>query len=606
MEKTLIKLRSFEGGRAFKRYIIGLWIVLLIWIIDAAIATFFLGKGQFITNLIQPDVGQIWLRLAVLIVMMAFATHLHIAMYLHHNSSEEALANERKYRALLERAGDAILVIDGNNGHIIDANRKAQKLLGKSLDEIRRMEHSELHPSEERARYKELLKTSIEQGPDTLRDAEVVDSAGNRIPVEIGASLITVNGFRYVMAIFRDMTQRKNAEEVIRRRNKELAVLYNIMDVVNRSLDLDETLNGAIEEVMRLEMFDNEATGMMLLLDEETDLMSVAAVHGPLDEHPCLNCPPERGECICGLSVKHGEVIISDDCQEDPRHTRQWPNMPRHSHICLPFVARDKVLGALSVRLPPKYHVSARDIELLKSIADQIRVAVEKALLHQQISEQREKLLAFGAMAIEAEEVERRRIARELHDQVGRNLTALGIDLSILKSRLSDDISEEVVSHLSHAQDSVVCITEQVRNVMSDLRPPMLDDYGLVPTLRWYSDDLETRVGLIITVQGKELVPRLPSAAENALFRISQEALTNVVKHAQASQATISVQAQNGVVQLVIADDGIGFDPAGLAPYARHWGLLNMTERAEAVGGQCWIESDQEHGGTRVRVEIAR
>jgi two-component system sensor histidine kinase UhpB len=149
--------------------------------------------------------------------------------------------------------------------------------------------------------------------------------------------------------------------------------------------------------------------------------------------------------------------------------------------------------------------------------------------------------------------------------------------------------------------------TEIVRDVMADLRPPVLDDYGLIAALRWYSTQFTTRTGLPITLQAEELTPRLPLFLENTLFRIAQEALTNIIKHAQATEATVTVETEEEGVRLIIADNGRGFEPEG-GPKLNdrpNWGLLTMTERAEAVGGQCQIESVPGQG-TRIIIQVAR
>ena len=142
---------------------------------------------------------------------------------------------------------------------------------------------------------------------------------------------------------------------------------------------------------------------------------------------------------------------------------------------------------------------------------------------------------------------------------------------------------------------------------MANLRPPVLDDYGLVAALKWYGDLLASRADFSIMVRGEEPVPRLNPPLENALFRIIQEALTNVVKHAQATQVTVTVEADDETVRLVIADDGIGFEAAHSTQIGarQSWGLLTMTERAEAVGGRCWIESVP-GGGARVIAKVPR
>jgi signal transduction histidine kinase len=246
---------------------------------------------------------------------------------------------------------------------------------------------------------------------------------------------------------------------------------------------------------------------------------------------------------------------------------------------------------------------------ILRDITHRKRVEMEKERLFQEVSQQREQLRGLTRQLAEAQEVERKQLARELHDQIGQSLTALDLNLNLIWAQLAETaLGAGLVK--PRLDDSLALVTEmgeRIRNVMADLRPPMLDDFGLVEALRWYGSRLAARVGFTITLQGEEPAPRLASPLESALFRIAQEALTNVAKHAQASQVTLTVKTDNDTIRLVIEDDGIGFEPASSAKRFEQqgWGVLTMTERAEAVGGHCRIES-QPGQGTRVVIEVAR
>jgi PAS domain S-box-containing protein len=243
------------------------------------------------------------------------------------------------------------------------------------------------------------------------------------------------------------------------------------------------------------------------------------------------------------------------------------------------------------------------------NITEQKRIEQEKAQLFVAISQQREQLRALAARLAEVQEVERKQLSRELHDRVGRNLTALGLNLNIVRSRLGEIAFENgpIQARLDDSLALVEQTTEYIRDVMANLRPPVLDDYGLVAALEWYGTQLASRVSFSITVQGEEPAPRLAPPLENALFRIVQEALTNTVKHAQASQVRVTLATDNQVVRLVVADDGIGFEPDVQTELGGRpsWGLLNMAERAEAVGGRCWVESTLGQG-TRVIAQAPR
>ncbi len=243
------------------------------------------------------------------------------------------------------------------------------------------------------------------------------------------------------------------------------------------------------------------------------------------------------------------------------------------------------------------------------NITERKQAEIEKARLLEAVSAQSQQLRALSARLAETEEAERKQLALELHDRVGQNLTALSLNLSLIRGALDDVLprSDEVKLHLDDSAVLVDEIGERIRDVMGSLHPPMLDDYGLVAALDWYGSRFAKWANLNVLVRGSEPDPRLAPSVESALFRIAQEALTNVARHAQASQVVVRVESSNGLTRLVIADDGVGFEPAGLAGFAERpsWGLLGMSERAEAVGGQCRILS-RPRQGTQVIVEVGR
>jgi signal transduction histidine kinase len=401
--------------------------------------------------------------------------------------------------------------------------------------------------------------------------------------------------------------ERRQAEEQVRRHEEQLAVLNVVAATVSRSLDLERVLNDALSEVLRLDVLGHEARASICLLDERTGDLVLAAHQGaPQGFFPLVE-PIRWGERLSGQAIQTGEVIISDNCWQDERHGCCWPSTAPHKEICLPLKARAKVLGALNLWLPLAWELTPGNVDLLTLISEQISVAIQNARLFQAVRQQHEQLRALSARLAEVEEFERQQLARELHDQVGQNLTALGINLNIARAQIPDTspLGDAVRGRLDDSLTLVEQTTERIRDVMANLRSPVMDDYGLVATLQWYGRQLSARTDIDVAVYGQELVPRLASRIENALFRIAQEALTNVVKHAHATQATVTVDTDGDTVRLVIADDGSGFDPGQLktSDGRLRWGLLTMTERAEAVGGHCHIES-QPQKGTRVVVEV--
>ena len=243
----------------------------------------------------------------------------------------------------------------------------------------------------------------------------------------------------------------------------------------------------------------------------------------------------------------------------------------------------------------------------IRGIIESMRDITEHRRAEETSIKYADRLRALAAKLAEIEDAERQRLARELHDQVGQNLTALGINLNIIRMQIPEDILEIISFHLEDSFSLVDQTAERIRDVMADLRPPVLDDYGLVAALRWYGEKVSHRIDIPITVKGEEPDPRMNTRVENALFRITQEALTNVAKHSQASNVKISVDMVGDILRLSVSDDGKGFDPLHVSETsgAHGWGLLSITERAEAVGGQVRIVSSPNQGAA-VTVDVPR
>jgi signal transduction histidine kinase len=241
-----------------------------------------------------------------------------------------------------------------------------------------------------------------------------------------------------------------------------------------------------------------------------------------------------------------------------------------------------------------------------QGIIESMRDVTERQQAEKVLRRSTRRLRALTSQLAEVSEAERQRLSQELHDQVGQNLTTLGINLNIIKAEIGGMASVSLLSRLVDSLALVEQTTERIRDVMAELRPPVLDDYGLAAALRWYGRIFSQRTTIKVSVKGEELNPRLPTRMENAFFRIAQEALNNVAKHAQANRVVVSLGENQGTVRLVISDNGTGFDPVHVVENddIGGWGLLSMTERAEAEGGRCRIESGA--GGTSVFVEVER
>ena len=216
-----------------------------------------------------------------------------------------------------------------------------------------------------------------------------------------------------------------------------------------------------------------------------------------------------------------------------------------------------------------------------------------------------QQLTALSRRLVEVQEAERRKLARELHDRVGQNLTALSINLDILRTSLAGDGNSEHRTRLGDSSALIESTADSIEDVMCELRPPMLDDYGLLPALHWYAREFSNRTGIAVDVHGVDHAERNDPDTEIALFRISQEALNNVAKHAHARRVRIQLDHPDGHCALTISDDGIGIESALDAAGRQRWGLgmITMRERAEALGGRFAVTSSRAEG-TQITIEI--
>jgi signal transduction histidine kinase len=207
---------------------------------------------------------------------------------------------------------------------------------------------------------------------------------------------------------------------------------------------------------------------------------------------------------------------------------------------------------------------------------------------------------------VKAQETERQRIARELHDETGQTLTALGMGLHALADSI-DPKPARAFQHAKHLERLALDGMEELQRLVTGLHPPQLDDLGLMAALRWYAGDVTTRFGIQVNLAGQGTSPELTSEVRTVLFRIAQEAITNAVKHANTEHIDINLLYSQNDVRLSITDHGDGFDVDMMLMQRPDgepcWGLLGMRERASLVGGQCDILSESGEG-TRVEVKI--
>lgn len=256
-----------------------------------------------------------------------------------------------------------------------------------------------------------------------------------------------------------------------------------------------------------------------------------------------------------------------------------------------------------------KTHLQLRDMaQSLQAQKSQLEVSsrVEKARLFEAVTQQREQLRTLTARLTEIQETERKELAQELHDEMGQSLTAISMDLAAVMHELSKECAAPVRDRLVEAKLLTDQTLEQIREISLNLRPSMLDDLGLVPTLRWYINRYTKRTGIETEFKVSNLHQRLAPEVETALYRMTQEGLTNVARHAHAQMVSIRVEQFGKMVQVMIQDDGRGFniDDVLHRKLLDHGaGLLGIRERATLLGGDFDVQT-QLGQGTRLSIVI--
>lgn len=229
---------------------------------------------------------------------------------------------------------------------------------------------------------------------------------------------------------------------------------------------------------------------------------------------------------------------------------------------------------------------------MLRDITERLRA--EQALEHS-----REELRELSANLQTVREAEKTRIARELHDDLGQQLTALKIDISTLEHNLSPPVRSDVAARLAGMRRLIDSTVAAVRRIAADLRPVMLDDLGLVPAIEWLANDFTNRYGIEIVRRIDTAGAQFSGHAASSLFRIVQEALTNVARHAEATHVVLSLMVHDSSCNLRICDDGLGANPSDQSrhtPHDKSFGLLGIRERAHMLGGIVTIDTAPDEG----------
>ena len=365
--------------------------------------------------------------------------------------------------------------------------------------------------------------------------------------------------------------------------SKQLESLNEIGNALATETDLETLLDLVARRLVEL----LDVRFVSVLLPTGADELRFAAVAGEGRELV--------GSSLSVATSKSGRVLARgrservDSVLDDPEVNREVARrVGARAGLWVPLVARGRAIGVIEVhdKLGPDPRFSDTDLRLAETFASRAAVAVD---LSQRIA--RDAL----RRAVDAQEVERRRLARELHDETGQALTSILLGLRSLEESVEGDGPRAAVGEL---RDIVVDTLQDVRRLAVELRPKVLDDFGLVAALErlteTFGEQTSIRVGFQAGLGGERLAPDV----ETALYRIVQEALTNIVKHARAQNVSVVLARKPGAVAAVIEDDGVGFDPDHVREEG--FGLEGMRERVGLLDGRLHIESEQGAGTTLV------
>ncbi len=515
-------------------------------------------------------------------------------------------------QAIIDSLEDELMVID-RDYRIIEANSAVLLRHGKRREEvIGRYCYDISHGAPEPCRlphHECPIKAVWETGkPVRVTHTHIYYAKGEKREryVDIIASPITDSqgNITATTELMRDVTEAKELELKIAEAHRDLLALNTIASVVSQSLDLDTVLSSALDKTLEI-MKAN--TGGILLWDEERQRLCYRVHHGLSKEYVQGVCC-RLGEGIAGRVAQTGESILVEDISMDPRAA--YPSLINaeglRAFASVPLRSKEKVLGVLNIASHGARKFSSEDTQLLESIAVQIAIAVENAKLHQEV-QRKDKIRGELLQEIfSIQEEERRRIARELHDETSQMLASLTANLEAAVS-MSPASADKTKAILRKAQALSINILDEIHKLIYELRPTLLDDLGLVAATRWLAENNLEPVGVTVNFKTTGRGRRLPLQLETALFRVIQEALSNIARHAHAKNANISLRFKKKAIGVHIRDNGRGFDvEEAISSKARPrgLGLLGMKERVELMNGTLGIRSRPGGGGTQINIEI--
>jgi PAS domain S-box-containing protein len=481
-------------------------------------------------------------------------------------SAAEALReSELRLRQIAENIRECIWIATPAMDHVLYINPAYTRIWGRSVESLRQRPKSlfEAIHAEDREKATGIIIGQRQQGFDI--EYRIVKPDGTvRWIRDVGFPVKDESGKVYRIAgISEDITERKQIVETLRQSELDLAEAQRVAKVGNWTHDITTGIVRWSEELYRI--FD---------VDKATSEVAyetfVSRVH-PDDRPKVLQTNTDARSDGKPFEIEYRIRTHSGQL----KHIRETG-----------YASKD----------------SSDSVSALFGIAQDI---TERKQAENAFRDSSAQLRALSRRLVELQESERRDLSRELHDRVGQNLTALKINIDMLQPALASQGNEEVLARVADSAALLESTMDTIENVMSELRPPMLDDHGLAAALDWHARKFSRRTGIAVVVHAGEPAVQPTPQVQIALFRIAQEALNNIAKHAGARRAEIALDQENGDCVMSVRDDGIGFDVGENASDEPKTGIgmVTMRERSQAVGGSFDVQALPERG-TRLTVRV--
>jgi PAS domain S-box-containing protein len=506
------------------------------------------------------------------------------------NAQEALRRSEELYRTVVEQAAENIFVVDVKTKRILEANDALVRSLGYTAEELRAMTLYDI-VAHDRESVDQNIERIMQDGQRSIGERQYRRKDGSTADVEVNTRAISYGGREAMCVVAHDVTVRKRMENNLRHSLGILLALYEASQILVSSLDFEE-IGPRLLEIMRRVA---DLTAAVIALRNERGELVVRYAVGPEGSWSSARQTREAIEA-------RREVMETREPRPFRLERADSQTLPP-TGLCLPLRVRDRPIGVLEA-YGSEALADRASVEVLTSFASQVGSALENARLYRELAESEHRLRDLVGQVLAAQEDERRRVAYEVHDGLAQTAAAAHQLLQAFARRYPPD-SAKAQKNLDRAVELVQQTVGEARQVIADLRPTALDDFGLAMAIRQQVERLGGE-GRRIDYEETLGDERLPNVVETALYRVAQESLTNVQKHAPSARVEVRLERLEGAVSLRVRDWGDGFRPdevmTGDGPGERV-GLSSMRERIALLGGSFGIRSEP-GAGTEVLAEV--